>query len=67
MIIQCKGSKKNSKFEKCPFLHNGNWGDEELIVHQKLHNDLESKNCFWMGFDSSQPFGKYTGRDGKRN
>jgi hypothetical protein len=67
LLIQCKGSKKNSMLEKCPFLCDGDWGDVELVNHQKLHDSLESKNCFWLGFDVSQSFGKFSGRDGKRN
>jgi len=67
LLIQCKGTKKNSIIEKCLFLYDGNWNDEELINHQKLHKSSNDKNSIWLGFDVSQPFGKLSGRDGKRN
>ena len=66
MLIICKGIQKNSIFEKCSFIHDGQWGDEELIQHQKFHNSLENKNYSWLGFDASQSLGKFSGRDGKR-
>ncbi|MFQ5441088.1 MAG: hypothetical protein ACE5DL_06460 [Nitrosopumilaceae archaeon] len=61
----CKGTKKNHRVEKCSFLYYGNWGDKEVISHQKLHESTENKNSFWLGFDISLPFGKFSGRDGK--
>ncbi len=67
LIILCKGIKKNQKFEKCPFIHDGNWGDSELVEHQKFHKSFEDKNYSWMGFTITQPFGNFSGRDGKRN
>ncbi|BDQ30920.1 hypothetical protein [Nitrosopumilus zosterae] len=66
MIIQCKGVQKNHRFEKCEFIHAGDWGDIPLIEHQNFHKSLENTNYSWLGFDSSQPFGKFSGRDGKR-
>ena len=66
MIIKCKGIQKNHKFEKCEFIHAGNWGDSELVDHQKFHKSLETESYSWFGFDVSQPFGKFSGRDGKR-
>ena len=66
MLIICKGIRKNSIFEKCAFIHDGEWGDEELIKHQKFHNSLEDENYSWLGFDVSQSLGKFSGRDGKR-
>lgn len=66
MIIICKGIQKNHRFEKCVFLHDGNWGDSELTEHQKYHESLEDENYSWLGFDTSQYIGKFTGRDGKR-
>jgi len=65
-MIICKGTQKNNHLEKCTFLHDGNWGDVELIEHEKLHRLLESKKCSWLGFDAPQTFGKFSGRDGKR-
>jgi hypothetical protein len=67
LIILCKGIRKNSQFEKCPFLYDGNWGDLTLVEHQKFHESLANKNYSWLGFDASQSFGKFSGRDGKRN
>ncbi|MBS1268668.1 MAG: hypothetical protein MAG458_01400 [Nitrosopumilus sp.] len=67
MIIICKGVQKNSVYEKCPFLYDGVWGDESLIIHQDFHKSFESKNYSWLGFDVHQPLGKFSGRDGKRN
>ena len=66
MLIICKGIKKNQIFEKCLFLHDGEWGDKELIEHQKYHDSLENENYSWLGFDASQSLGKFSGRDGKR-
>ena len=66
MIIICKGIQKNHHFEKCDFSHDGNWDDLELVDHQNLHKSLENENYSWLGFDVSQSFGKYSGRDGKR-
>lgn len=65
MIIVCKGIKKNGKIELCKFLYNGNWGDDELIEHEKFHNNSDSLS-FWLGFDTTQSLGRYSGRDGKR-
>jgi hypothetical protein len=66
LIIICKGIQKNHRFEKCVFLHDGKWGDLELTEHQKYHESLEDENYSWLGFDTSQYIGKFTGRDGKR-
>ena len=65
LIITCKGIKKNGKLEKCSFLHSGDWGDEEILTHQIYHETLKNKNSFWLGFDISLSFGKFSGRDGK--
>ncbi len=46
-------------------MHNGDWGDEKLTQHQLFHESMENKNSFWLGFDSSLSFGKFSGRDGK--
>lgn len=67
MIIICKGIQKNHQLEKCEFIHNGNWEDSELIEHQKYHKSLENEHYSWLGFDITQSFGKFSGRDGKRN
>jgi len=66
MIIICRGIQKNHRFEKCNFFCDGNWGDKELLEHQKYHKSLEDENYSWLGFDASQPFGNFSGRDGKR-
>lgn len=66
LIIICKGSKRNHLLEKCNFIHIGNWGDVELINHQRYHQSLESIRCYWLGFDSNLRIGQYSGRNGKR-
>jgi len=66
LIIICKGIQKNHRFEKCTFLYDGNWGDKELVEHQKYHKSLEDENYSWLGFDAPQSFGNFSGRDGKR-
>jgi len=48
------------------FLCDGNWGDKELVEHQKYHESLEDENYSWLGFDATQSFGNFSGRDGKR-
>ena len=53
--------------EKCAFLYDGNWGDAKLIEHQAFHESQPNDNSFWMGFDSSLSFGKFSGRDGKQS
>jgi len=65
-MIICKGAKKPNKIEKCSFLYDGTWGDAQLVEHQKHHQLLENENYLWLGFDTSQSFGTYSGRDGKR-
>ncbi|MGY5149253.1 MAG: hypothetical protein ACW9W3_04245 [Candidatus Nitrosopumilus sp. bin_68KS] len=66
LIIKCKGVIIHQKSETCEFIHAGNWGDSELIEHQKFHKSLENADYNWLGFDASHPFGKFSGRDGKR-
>lgn len=66
MIIICKGVKKNHIHEKCQFVHDGNWGDDELTEHQEFHQSFENSSYSWLGFDVPQSFGKFSGRDGKR-
>ena len=63
-MIVCKGVKRNGHSEPCRFIYDGNWGDEELVEHQKFHENHPS-SAYWLGFDTIQPFGKYSGRDGK--
>ena len=58
--------KIKGNIEKCTFLHNGNWGDDKLIQHQFYHESLKTKNSFWLGFETSLSFGKFSGRDGKQ-
>ena len=64
MIIICKGIKKQGRIEPCKFVYDGNWGDDELIEHEKYHQDQTFS--FWLGFDTPQLFGTFSGRDGKR-
>jgi len=52
--------------EKCAFLYEGDWGDGKLIEHQAFHESLSDDN-FWLGFDSSLSYGKFSGRDGKQS
>ncbi len=66
LLIICKGTKKNGKVEKCQFLYDGDWGDDAVVKHQLSHESLQNKNSFWLGFDTSLSFGKFSGRDGKR-
>ncbi len=66
LIIICKGIQKNHRFEKCMFHCDCNWGDKELVEHQKYHKSLEDENYSWLGFDVPQSFGNFSGRDGKR-
>ena len=65
LLITCKGIRKNGIHVKCSFIHDGDWGDPELIEHQNFHKSQESQNYSWLGFDTSQSIGKYSGRDGK--
>ena len=65
MIIMCKGMKSNLSIVKCNFLHDGNWGDSELVEHQKFHQSQEKNDLTWLGFEVIQSIGKYSGRDGK--
>lgn len=62
MLITCKGIQKNNRHEKCHFIYDGDWGDSELMEHQNFH---ETQSHSWLGFDTSQPIGKFSGRDGK--
>ena len=66
MIIMCKGMKSNLGIVKCNFLHGGNWGDLELVEHQRYHESQEKNNFKWLGFETVQSIGKFSGRDGKR-
>ena len=66
LIIIYKGVQKNNRHEKCPFLHDENWGDIELVEHEESHKLLISKNYSWLGFDVPHSFGTFSGRDGKR-
>lgn len=67
MIISCKGTKKNHHVKTCSFLYDGKWGDLELIEHEKFHKSFQDETSFWLGFETSQPFGNMSGRDGKRS
>lgn len=66
LIIICKGTRTINKIKNCDFLHIGTWGDIPLVEHQKQHELLENNNHYWLGFDTTQLFGNYSGRDGKR-
>ena len=65
MIIMCKGTKHDLGVDKCDFLHDGDWGDSELVEHQKFHESQEIRDLTWLGFEVVQHIGKYSGRDGK--
>jgi len=67
VIIVCKGTRKNNKFEKCEFIHIGSWGDSKLFQHERFHRSQEESNYFWLGFDVSQSLGNFSNRDGKRS
>ena len=66
LIIICKGVRKTNKVEKCSFIYSGTWGDAQLVEHQKQHKLLESDSYSWLGFDTTQSLGNFSGRDGKR-
>ena len=53
--------------KKCTFLYDGDWGDEKLLEHQAFHESTVEPDSFWLGFDSSLSFGKFSGRDGKQS
>lgn len=59
--------KKNGLIDKCHFLYDGKWGDDELVQHQLFHEGLQNDHSFWLGFESSLSFGKFSGRDGKKS
>ena len=61
----CKGMKSSMGVVKCSFLHGGDWGDPELVEHQKYHLLQEKNDHVWLGFEAVQSIGKYSGRDGK--
>ncbi|WP_249111169.1 hypothetical protein [Nitrosopumilus sp. K4] len=65
-MIVCKGIRKSGKLQHCKFIYDGNWGDTALVEHEKFHNENMTHDEFWLGFDVPQFFGKFSGRDGKR-
>jgi len=65
LIIVCKGTKRNNRFEPCNFLYVGNWGDDKLREHEAFHASF-NPSVFWLGFETTQVIGQYSGRDGKR-
>ena len=65
LLIICKGTKKGTKISPCQFLYDGKWGDKKLVSHQQFHESGDP-TIAWLGFDTPQDFGKYSGRDGKR-
>jgi len=67
LIITCRGIKHDGRIVSCSFLHDGNWGDEELNKHQFFHESSLDPNTFWLGFDCLLPFGKFSDRDGKQS
>ena len=67
LLIICKGTKRGSEIERCNFLHSGSWGDAELMEHQKFHESKLEGYSRWLGFDTIQSFGRFSGRDGKRS
>ena len=38
------------------FRYFGEWGDEELHIHEKYEEDKSSKTRRWLGFDEVRPF-----------
>lgn len=66
MLIVCKGIRSKGKSQNCKFIYDGDWGDEKLLEHEKLHTKKLESGDFWLGFDVSRSFGKFSGRDGKR-
>ncbi|RNJ77145.1 MAG: hypothetical protein D9C04_00180 [Nitrosopumilus sp. B06] len=66
MIIICRGVSEGGKLEKCDFVHDGSWDDEELVLHEKSHRSQECKDCSWLGFDITRGISSPSGRDGKR-
>jgi len=65
-MIVCKGYKKDGKQHHCNFIFWGNWGSNELINHQKLHENKEDGiSYFWLGFEIKRTYDKRSGRDGK--
>jgi len=65
LIITCKGVKYHGIIQNCSFLHDGNWGDQELEKHQLSHETTLEKDSFWLGFDAVLSIGRFSGRDGK--
>lgn len=66
MLIICKGIRSKGTSKNCKFIYDGEWGDEKLVEHEKYHNAELQPGDFWLGFDIPQLFGKFSGRDGKR-
>ncbi len=65
-MIICKGFKKNGILNSCNFVYEGDWGDKELLNHEKQHKLLEDgESYFWLGFEVKRSFNKITNRDGK--
>ncbi len=67
LIIVCRGATSDGRIQKCRFSHDGEWGDRELVEHQRLHESARRPGRAWLGFDLPQPFGAHSGRDGKRS
>ncbi|RNJ80521.1 MAG: hypothetical protein EB829_00220 [Nitrosopumilus sp. H8] len=65
-MIICRGIREDGRIERCDFVHDGSWDDEELVLHEKSHRSRECQDCSWLGFDVSQDIGRPSGRDGKR-
>lgn len=55
-IIYCKGRYSARGRTPCDFEHFGNWGDKELIEHQKEEEAKDTKKEWWIGFDTDKKF-----------
>ena len=58
LLITCKGIQKNNHHEKCTFIHDGNWGDSELIEHQNFHHGWDCQRFEELGFQDQLLRGK---------
>ena len=60
MIVRiiCKGRYSLNGMIPCDFEHIGEWGDKELVEHQKFEKDQDNKQSWWTGFDVDKRFNK---------
>jgi len=55
-IIYCKGRYSAGGRTPCTFEHIGHWGDKELVEHQKEEESKDTKQEWWIGFDTDKKF-----------